>query len=53
MKRYEVDFPLKHPRYVIENVAYKEKRLPHHGLGSSMDQDRTFVRRTVPQPEIR
>ena len=24
MKRYEVDFPLKHPRYVIENVAYKE-----------------------------
>ena len=25
MKRYEVDFPLRHPRYVIENVAYKEK----------------------------
>ena len=24
MKRYEVDFPLKHPRYVIENTAYKE-----------------------------
>lgn len=23
MKRYEVEFPLKHPRYVIENVAYK------------------------------
>ena len=41
MKRYEVDFPLKHPRYVIENVAYKRERLPHHGLGSSVDQDRT------------
>ena len=25
MKRYEVDFPLRHPRYVIENVAYKER----------------------------
>lgn len=24
MKRHEVEFPLKHPRYVIENVAYKE-----------------------------
>ena len=24
MKRYEVEFPLKHPRYVIENVAYKK-----------------------------
>lgn len=24
MKRYELDFPLKHPRYVIENVAYKK-----------------------------
>lgn len=24
MDRYEVNFPLKHPRYVIENVAYKE-----------------------------
>ena len=23
MKRYEAEFPLKHPRYVIENVAYK------------------------------
>ena len=22
MKRYELDFPLKHPRYVIENVDY-------------------------------
>lgn len=24
MKRYEVDYPLKHPRYVIENTEYKE-----------------------------
>lgn len=24
MKRYELQFPLRHPRYVIENVAYKE-----------------------------
>ena len=24
MKQYEVEFPLKHPRYVIENVAYKK-----------------------------
>ena len=24
MGRYDVSFPLKHPRYVIENVAYKK-----------------------------
>jgi len=24
MQRFELDFPLKHPRYVIENVDYKE-----------------------------
>lgn len=24
MKRYEVEFPLKHPRHVIENTAYKD-----------------------------
>jgi hypothetical protein len=24
MKRYELEFPLKHPKYVIENVEYKE-----------------------------
>jgi hypothetical protein len=24
MGRYEVEFPLRHPRYVIEHVAYKE-----------------------------
>lgn len=26
MPRYELDFPLRHPKYVIENVAYKESR---------------------------
>jgi hypothetical protein len=25
MKRFELDFPLRHPRYVIENVKYKER----------------------------
>lgn len=25
MKRYEIQFPLKHPKYVIENVAYKKR----------------------------
>ena len=25
MKRYELEFPLKHPRYVIEDVEYKER----------------------------
>ena len=25
MKRHELEFPLKHPRYVIEHVAYKER----------------------------
>ena len=25
MKRFELQFPLKHPRYVIDNVAYKER----------------------------
>ncbi len=26
MQRYELAFPLRHPKYVIENVAYKERR---------------------------
>ncbi len=26
MPRYELQFPLRHPKYVIENVAYKERR---------------------------
>jgi len=25
MKRHEMDFPLRHPRYVIENVGYKQR----------------------------
>jgi hypothetical protein len=25
MKRFELDFPLKHPKYVIDNVAFKER----------------------------
>ncbi len=25
MKRFELDFPLRHPRYIIENVDYKER----------------------------
>lgn len=25
MKRHELDFPLRHPRYVIENVEYRER----------------------------
>lgn len=25
MKRHEIEFPLRHPRYVIENVAYKHR----------------------------
>lgn len=25
MKRHELSFPLKHPRYVIENVEYKKR----------------------------
>ena len=24
MKRYEMEYPIRHPRYVIENVAYKQ-----------------------------
>ena len=25
MKRHELSFPLRHPKYVIENVEYKER----------------------------
>jgi len=25
MKRHETDFPLRHPKYVVDNVAYKER----------------------------
>ena len=30
MKRYELDFPLKHPKYVIENVEFKERYYKVH-----------------------
>lgn len=33
MKRFEVDFPLKHPRYVIENVEFKERTYRTYGYG--------------------
>ena len=45
MKRYELEFPLKHPRYVIENVAYKERlykvlawRHPLTKIGYSLEE---------------
>ena len=25
MKRHELEFPLKHPRYILEDVEYKER----------------------------
>jgi len=33
MKRHELNFPLKHPRYVIENVDYKEHFYKVNGWG--------------------
>lgn len=33
MKRYELDFPLRHPRYVIENVEYKDRIYRIHAWG--------------------
>lgn len=33
MKRFELQFPLKHPRYVIDNVAYKERFYRHSAWG--------------------
>lgn len=33
MKRYELEFPLKHPRYVIEHVAYKDRVYKIMGWG--------------------
>lgn len=34
MSRYELQFPLKHPRYIIENVDYKERRYQILGWNS-------------------
>ncbi len=33
MGRHELDFPLRHPRYVLENVAYKERMFRIQGWG--------------------
>ena len=33
MKRHEMEFPLRHPKYVIENVAYKERVYKNHAWG--------------------
>ncbi len=33
MGRHELAFPLKHPRYVIENVEYKERVYKNHAWG--------------------
>lgn len=33
MKRHELDFPLRHPRYIIENVRYKDRMFRIMGWG--------------------
>lgn len=33
MRRFELDFPLKHPKYVIDNVAYKERHYRRNAWG--------------------
>ena len=33
MKSHELDFPLRHPRYVIENVDYKHRFFRIQGWG--------------------
>ena len=33
MKRHKMEFPLRHPKYVIENVAYKERVYKNHAWG--------------------
>lgn len=33
MKRFELDFPLKHPRYVVDNVAYKDRLFLRNAWG--------------------
>lgn len=33
MRRYDLDFPLRHPRYIIENVAYKNRMFRIMGWG--------------------
>lgn len=36
MKRYDVNFPLRHPKYVIENVGYKESVYRTYAYGHPM-----------------
>ena len=45
MKRYELEFPLRHPRYVIENIDYVERLYktnawghPFIKMGRSMEE---------------
>ena len=33
MARHELEFPLRHPKYVIDNVAYKERIYKNHAWG--------------------
>lgn len=33
MKRHELDFPLRHPRYVVEHVAYKQRHYKVNAWG--------------------
>ena len=33
MKRFEIRFPLKHPKYVVDNVAYKERLYRRNAWG--------------------
>ena len=33
MRRFELEFPLKHPKYVIDNVAYKERLYRRNAWG--------------------
>ena len=36
MARHDLEFPLRHPRYVIENVDYKERVYKNHAWGHPM-----------------
>ncbi len=36
MARHELDFPLRHPRYIIENVDYKERLYRYNAWGHPM-----------------
>ena len=54
MKRYEQDFPLKHPRYIIENVGYKNRMFrimawghPWIKIGRSFEELREILDRVT------